>query len=790
MSKIEEQYVEDALSREYLNYAGYVLQERAIPDVRDFLKDGARKILWSMHKNKHTAKDGMVKGQAATGEVMKYSVHGDASIYGTMVRMAQPFSLRYPLIHSESNIGSIIAGKDYAAGRYVELKSSKVALEMLNDIGKDTVEWKENYDQTQMMPRVLPAYFPNICNGVTGIGVGTGCSVPQFNVIEVCNALIKINSEKDYTFDDIYCPIDFATGGIIVNEAEVKQSLANGQGKAAKIRAKLSYDGDTNEIIVSELPYQVFTDVISRQLAEKINAGELTQVYNFIDGTNFNGVCIKIKLQKNANIGKAIQELYENTSLQHYFGINLTLLADGKRPQVFTWEEALVAYLEHLKITISKSHEFDYKKIMGEIEINEGFFKALANIDDIIILIKASDNATVACSQLIKKYNFTEVQAKAILNLKLQKLTKLDAIETQNKLEKLKEEANFHNLIFTNQDRLKEVTNEALKSISAKYGDKRRTVNTNIDNDEEIEVEQKDIIVYISNSGAVLANEVNKYSIQNRGGKGTKVKWKSNQDVIWKTISASTTDNLLLFSNKAKAYVVSVKDFMLDEEFYLESLIELDHYEKIVSITPFNQIENMKYIVFATKQGMVKKTEVKEYLNAKRKTGLVAIKLRDDDEVVAIDTIMKDTDKIMLVTNNSKSVLFNQDQVNAQGRSTLGVAGIKLKDNSIVSLVIIPNEDVEILTVTNDGYAKRTKISDITVTNRAIQGSSCHKLVDEQTLVAACLIEKTSEIMAYTKTSIIKLPLISIPLLSKTANGVKIMNIDNLNIKGILKIDN
>lgn len=787
MAQIIDKEINEELSESYLRYAGYVLQTRAIPDARDCLKDGARKILWSMMVNKHTPDKSRVKSNGAVGEVMKYSVHGDASILGTMMRLSQAYSVRYPLIDGQGNTGSIIAGNDFAASRYTEVRNSKVAAEMMKNLEKEIVTFKENYDQTLLMPTVLPSYFPNFVNGATGIGVGAACSIPQFNINEVVDALIKtISSKGEVDFNDIYCPIDFATGAIIVNEVEVKESLKNGFGASAKIRAVIEYDEKENQLIVKELPYQVFTDTISKQLADGINEGNITQVESFFDGTSFTGVNIKIKLYKKANIKKALDELYKYTSLEHHFGINMIMLKNGTTPKAFGWKELLITYIDHLKLMIKKSHEYDYKKLMEKIHIHEGYLITLANIDRIIQTIKKSDSTAIACSNLIKEYKLSEPQAKAVLDMKLQRLTKLSAIEIEEKISNFKKEAEEHKKIFTIEEELDKETIKELNEIKKKYGDKRRTKNLTLSlENENVKVEEKNIIAYISNKGAIIAKELEDLVIQKRGSLGSKIKFTNKNDIIWKTIMGKTTDQVILFTNKGKSYTLQLSTIPIGEEIYINQLLELEPMEYVTNILSYDQAKSYKYVIFATKNGTVKKTLLSEYLGSSRKTGLIAIKMREDDELISTQLIENENDKVLLCTKNGYCLMIEQSAITSSARNTIGIKGINLsKEDKLVGMQVVTKDSIEILSVTSRGLAKRTSIEEFSVSNRAIKGNLICKFKEENDYLADILIlnKESKEIIVNSKLTSLKIAISSIPLQSRMTVGVQMIKVTNSNL--------
>jgi DNA gyrase subunit A len=776
---IEDKRIEDILAKEYLTYAGYVLKYRAIPDSRDCLKDGARKILYAQQINGITHDKAFKKGTKNVAAAMSFSVHGSGPIYGNLVRMAQPFALRYPLEDFQGNVGSLINLDDYAADRYLELRSSAVAAEMLKNIKKETIEkWRENYDQTDYFPTVLPGYFPNIVNGCTGIGVGASCSIPQFNIGDVCAALVKLVNNPQSTFEDIYCPVDFATGGIITNEEEVKLSLREGKGKSIKIIAKMEYDSDKNEIVVKELPYQVCTSTICEQLNKSIAEGKISGIESYFDGTDYNGVAIRIRLTKTANVARIIDRLYKETSLGYHYPVNMVMLEEGRFPRVFGWREALVTYLKHLKNTIRRSYEFDLRKILDRIHILTGLIKAIDIIDDVIRDIKASANTAVACVTIMKNYSFTELQAKAILDMKLQKLAALEKEKLVKELKELElESIQITELLNSEEKFNKEVIRE-IESIKNKFKDDHRTLNTTINTEEENEpLEKKNLVVYISEKGAILATEATNYLVQNRGGKGSKIKLKNN-DFIKETIYTSNGDMVLLFSNKGKAYIYYLNDLEIGKETHLNSILEMEADEKIVNMIPYNKNTTSKYVVFGTINGIVKKTELSEYISKKR-TGMAAIKLKDGDSLAVVQFI-KEKEEIMLISANGNGIKFKESEITSTGRNTMGVKGINLNPNDhLVAIVNIPlEENIYLCSITSNGMVKQTDMKEFSNIGRGGKGVNIHKLKDatEYIVDATFINQKTKEVLVATSTNIIKISVNDIPISGRTTIGNKAIN--------------
>ena len=625
--------VSKALPDFYLPYAGYVLQTRAIPDSRDGLKQGARFIIFAQMKHKLVYNKDRRKAVATVNAGMEFSPHGDASVYGTAVRLSQPFSLRYPIIEVKGNNGSLFAGDDFSAARYIEMRSNKIADEMTNLLAKETIDkWRLNYTQEQEYPTVLPTRFPfSLVNGNTGIGVGCSSSIPQFNLREVCDALVKLLYNKESSFEEIYCPVDFATGGIVINEEEVKESLKNGNGKAVCLRAKIEYDNEKNELSVRELPYQVFTSTVSKQIQAAIDENKLYGVESFFDGTGFEGINIRIKLTKGANPEKVCKLLYKETSLQHHYSVNMMMLENGTTPRLFNWKEMMESYLSHLEDVIRKAYLFDLRKIQDRIHILEGYLKALANIEEVIQVIKTAADVENAKRGLQQKFGFSAAQAKAILDLKLQRLANMEKIKIENELADISKKAEEIKNILSSEELFKKEIEKEILRIKKEYGDDRRTVNMNLkfDGDDEEPVEKKTLIVHLTNFGNLYTFESTTLMTQKRGGKGTKVKMDGNEYII-DTISDSNASNCLIFSNKGKVYTINLNDLPINQKVNVNTIFEFETGEQITNIIPFSKINNKNYMIFVTKNGMVKKSSLEEY-RIKKSKGVIAVKIKDGD---------------------------------------------------------------------------------------------------------------------------------------------------------------
>ena len=778
MSQLNKLDVIDALPKYYLPYAQYVNQTRALPDARDCLKTGTRFILYAQYLEKLTYDKPRRKAVDTESAAMKFSPHGNASILGTAVRLSQPFSMRYPLIYVKGNNGSQIDGSGvFSADRYLEMQSNKLASEMTSLLKKNTIEnWEWNYTQDKQYPTVLPSLFPNFVNGCTGIGVGMACSIPQFNLKDVCNSAIKYLENPNATFEELYCPIDFCTGGIIINEAAVKESLKHGNGPAAIVRAKIIYDSGNKELAVTELPYQATSKKIVQEIQQCIEDGLLTGVDSVFDGSDINGVRVCIKLTKTANTEKIVKILYKETSLQAHFGINMMMLKDGKIPLTFGFVDILKEYLEHMQMVLKRAYEFDLEENKNKLEILEGYAKAIVSIDEIVTLIKSSKTKELAIQGLIKNYQFSEPQAKAILGLQLQRLVNMEYIKLQNDIAELEKEVEAIELILNDEKVFRTTVENEIKRISKEYGDERRTVNMTLGVNTQTEevVEEKNLIVYFTNFGNLYADECSTLMAQKKGGKGNKIKMQKGETVI-KSITGKNTSSLLAFSNTGRAFSIQLDEILDNNNIY--SLFDLEPNEKIIEIT---MTEKTKYIIFITKNGLLKKSEISLY-NMKRK-GVNAIKLVDNDTLIKV--LFANEENIALLTHNGMFKIIDTTSINPIGRVAQGVICAKLDANDyIVDANIVAPSCTEVISVSEDGLGARYSLSDFDVIGRVTKGKQLQK-GEMAGFILVSPLDK--EIAVSSNQNIIKVPIGSINLVNRGATGSKIINTKE-KITGVVK---
>lgn len=672
----------------FLKYAASVAQERAIPDVRDGLKIGLRQGLYAQYSNKLTHKDKFQKAQKSVAAAMAQSyVHGDVAMYDAFIRAARPWSTRYPLEDVQGSYGNPSSPDSHAAQRYVEMRASELSDFLFTGLKKHAVdEWYWNYDDTEEIPSVFPSIgYWNIVNGCQGIAVALATSVPQFNLREVNDALIKIIQNSDVSFDEIYCVPDFATGGILTNSKVVKESLRYGKGESIRIRAKLEYFPDQNMIKATELPYGVFTNTIMEQLSALTSENEDYGIDKAIDHTK-KIADIRIYLSKGANPQKMIAKLYKDTSLENWFAVNMIMLDKGRFPKVFGWREACDAYIAHIRACKTNEIQFDLDKALARKNILEGLIRACSIMDEIVALIRASDSPSVAAQALVTTYSFNEEQAKAILGMKLSALTKLDIIKLQDELEELIKKIEWLQHLLNDSTALDEELIKVLREVANKFGDARRTVIMDIaENEDELEeIKEEEIIVSISDN--------KKLKLFSRDSK--KKKPPTSNDVIYTT----NLNTLAVFTESGKMYTVDLSKLSFNKDYVISELIKTNDNVLLVIDTPtLNAYHN---IITVSKKGYIKKSATSEYQIRARK-GTAAAKLDADDMLIGVYLSSDDTNKILIVSSSNYYNCYDIGQLSQIGRITRGVKGIKLDKEETVAFADLIKDDDSTLTTTS-----------------------------------------------------------------------------------------
>ena len=759
--------LKNTINTSFIQYAGAVLQNRALIDARDGLKPSARQIFYSMFQHKLTHDKPYKKTANAVGMAMAdYYIHGDSSCEGIIMRAGQEFAMRYPLVEVKGNAGSLIESGNWAAMRYTESRLSKIMDSMFKDIDKETVkEWRDSYDNTKQYPAVLPTKgFYNIVNGTQGIGIGMASSIPQYNLKELNNALITLIKNPNCDFEDIYCAPDFATGAILYNENEVKQSMKVGSGFACKLRSVITFDSKERCFVVIEIPYGVYTNTICKELEEIIESEENPGIERFNDLTGKTAL-IKIYLTKHANPDKLLRYLYKNTSLQSYFSINFTMLDKGRFPKVFTWKEMLQAHIEHEKEVYRRGFKYDLREIEGRIHIIDGLLICLARIDEVIHTIKNSASTTAASTALQSKFLLDGAQAKAVLDMRLSRLAHLEVQKLREERDNLsKESARIHQIL-ENEDLFDEQLIEGWRSVAEKFGDARRTKIIQLNEDENSEpIEQKQLSISFTNKDVVFVSETSTLYAQKRNGIGAKFKLEKGEYVV-DTLVGQNIDTIMFFTSHGNFYHLKASQLVIGEKQYLTQYFSILPYEHIVAAALNCK---KKYIIFLTKNGILKKSELNEY-NLKRNSGATAIKLDEGDQITSI--LFVDDEQIGIATLHNRFIRITTSDIRAIGRVARGVCGIKLEsEDYVVSARVIPKDTNYIISISTDSYIKRTPIAEFGITGRATKGS---RIQLTNSLCDFLPISTNDDILVVSTSAQIRLKVDDIPILSRGAQGVK-----------------
>lgn len=770
----------------FTQYSAAVIQSRALIDVRDGLKPSARQIFYSMLIRKLTPDKPYKKTANAVGMAMAdFYIHGDSSAEGVIMRAGQSFAMRYPLVDVKGNSGSLIESGNYAAMRYTESRLSKLGAYLFNDIDKETItEWKDSYDNTKQYPAVLPTKgYYNVCNGSMGIAVGLAASVPQYNLREMNKALEHLLLNPDCSFEEIYIAPDFATGAILLNESDVKESMKRGTGFACKLRSVVDFDKKERCFVVTEIPYGVYTNTICGELEAIINSEENPGVDRFNDLTGKTAL-IKIYLTKRANPDKVLKYLYKNTSLQSHYSINFTMLDNGRFPKVFTWKEMLQAHINHEKEVYRRGFEFDLRKIEDRLHIIEALLKVIASIDEVIQTIKTSESTSKARERLMKEYLLDEVQAKAVLDIKLSRLAHLEVEKLKSEKSKLEKDRDFIYNIIRNEELFNQELIKGWREVASKFGDDRRTQVLNISKEDDEPKEKQELLINLSNQNNIYITTVSTLYTQKRGGVGNKFKMSKGEYVV-ATASGTNLDTVLLFSNQGNCYHITPGELPFEEVIPIESLVELNSNEQIKDLVFLNKKNKAEFIIFFTKKGILKKSKLSEY-NIRRKSGVKALNLDKDDEIVSI--LFVNNERVGMMTARGQFIMCETKDIRAIGRVARGVKGITLNTgDELVCAQVINNNTKEFLSISEKGYIKRTSIKDFVVTGRGTKGSKIHVLNDaDDRLVYFAALENQKETIIVSSNAQIKINLNEVNLLSKGAQGTKSIKLNNSKVIGLL----
>lgn len=783
--------LKNIIEESFTQYAGAVLQSRALVDVRDCLKPSARQIFYSMHERKLTHKNAFKKTNNAVGMAMAdYYIHGDSSAEGIIMRAGQPFAMRYPLVEVEGSYGNLMESGNWAAPRYTASRLSEFSGMLFDSIKKDTItDWRDNYDDTKQYPGVLPSIgFYNIVNGTMGIGIGAASSIPSFNLREVNEAIIKLMENPDVPFEEIVCYPDFPTGATILNKKEVAEYLKAGHGGSCKIRSTITYNPDENCLIVTEIPFMLYTNTICGELEEILNNETCPQIERFNDLTGESPL-IKIYLKKGSNHHKVLKFLYKNTSLESFYSINMTMLKDGRYPRVFGWKEALEEYIAHIRECKRRELEFDLEKALARENILNGLLIAAANIDEVVSIIRASDSPADASVKLIERFKFNEEQTKAILAMKLSALTRVDSIKLNDELAEIREKIELLRHLLMNSPALDAELIKVLRSVANKFGDERRTTVVNVvekdEGEEAPQIQEDDVAVMLFDNNMLRVVKSDELNGAKRGKKGTNLKPPKNANLI-NTLYTTNLGSIAAFTSGGRMYSFGLSDLEYGHDYSVYELIQLLDDEKVLTLIDNNSFSSFKHILFVTKQGLIKKSKTSEY-NTRAKKGQVAIKLKEDDSIVNVFLSSNEKDRIMIASNSGYSVFYDHSDIAAIGRASQGVKAIKLKSDEYVVGATMVKENISykgIFSITSTGKGKMTKVEDYNETSRAIKGSLVQKLDDEEELAAIYAIaEEQDRIFVTANNKAVALLTKEIPVQGKLTSGVRIIDIRGLNAK-------
>ena len=781
--------LEQEMKKSFISYAMAVIISRALPDVRDGLKPVHRRILYAMHELGVTPDKPYRKCARIVGDVLgKYHPHGDSSVYGALVRLAQDFATRYPLVDGQGNFGSV-DGDGAAAMRYTEARMSKLNLQMLADIDKETVDFVPNFDETLMQPTVMPSRYPNLLvNGSSGIAVGMATNIPPHNLGEVIDGVVKLIDNPEATSQDLMEAIhgpDFPGGGLILGRRGIYDTYTTGRGRIV-VRAKTDIEPMNNNrqrIVVSEIPYMVNTAVLVSKIAELVHDKKLEGISDIRDESDRDGMRIVIELKRDVNAAVVLNYLYKHTQMQDAFGAIMLALVDGE-PKVLSLREMLYHYLEHQKDVIVRRTRYDLDKAEARAHILEGLLIALDNIDEIVRIIRGSANTGVAKAQLMERFGLSDRQAQAILDMRLARLTGLERERLQEEYAELQKTIAYLRAVLADEKLVLGIIKDELLVIKEKYADERRTEITVMDGeiDPEDLIQEDSVVVTLTHFGYVKRIPRTTYRSQNRGGKGVMGMTTREEDYAEKLLVTSTHAEIMFFTNKGRIY--SLKGYEIPEAgrtargTAIVNLLQLDGGEKVTAMIPLPKEREEGYLVMATKNGLIKKTGSDEFKNL-RKAGLIAIALREDDELIGVELTKGDSD-LMMATRMGQAIRFAESDVRAMGRNSMGVRSIDLAEGDEVIAVAKIEEGKKVLAITQNGYGKRTEIEEFRCQSRGGKGILAMRLTEKTGLLAAqMLVDDDEDVMLITDDgTIIRMPVGGISVIGRVSQGVRVMRVE------------
>ena len=791
--RIEDRELEKEMRSSYLDYAMSVIVGRALPDVRDGLKPVHRRVLYAMHDIGLQPTRPYRKCAFIVGEVMgKYHPHGDSAIYDTLVRMAQDFSLRYVLVDGQGNFGSI-DDDPAAAMRYTEARLGRLATELLRDIDADTVDFGPNYDERRREPVVLPARFPNLLvNGSSGIAVGMATNIPPHNLGETIDATIELMANPDATVDDLMKHIkgpDFPTAGSIMGVSGIREAYETGRGRVV-MRAKVHTEdvrGGKTALIVTELPYMVRKggdEGVIQKIAELVDSKVLSEISNLNDESDRTGMRIYIELKRDAIPKVVLNKLYKHTPLQTTFGVNMVALVDGVNPRTLSLKQMLHHYIEHQKEVVTRRTKFELDRAERRAHVLEGYLIALDHLDEVIALIRAAEDTETARTGLMERFGLTEIQAQAILELRLRALTGLARKEIKNEHADLLERIAELRAILADEERLMDVIREELQEIKERFADPRRTEIIAAEGEIDLEqlIAEEDMVISITASGYIKRLPISTYRTQGRGGIGVMGMDTKEGDYIEHLFVASTHDYLLFFTTVGKVYRVKVHELPLgtrqSKGRALVNVLPLRQDEKVKAVIDTRTYSEGKYLLFATRNGVVKKTEFKSYDTVLKADGIIALKVREGDQLVGV-RLTDGEDDVLLVSRNGSAVRFSERDVRPMGRDTSGVQGMKLRAGDEVIAVEIARDDQDLLVVTENGFGKRTRVEEYPAKGRGTMGVLTVRYTESRGRLAGAMIVKDGyDLMLISQDgTVIRTAADGISRMGRATQGVRVMNL-------------
>ena len=801
MDKIIQNNIVEEIEQSFIDYSMSVIVSRAIPDLRDGLKPVHRRILYSMYESGYLPSAQYKKCARVVGDVMgKYHPHGDSSIYEALVRMAQDFSYRYMLIDGHGNFGSM-DGDPAAAYRYTESRLSKISLELLRDINKNTVNFVPNFDESLEEPEVLPSRFPNILvNGTMGIAVGMATNIPPHNLGEVIDGCVAYIDNPDIDTDGLMQYIkgpDFPTGAVILGNSGIKKAYETGKGTITiRCKAEIEEEGSKHRIVITEIPYGLNTLELKKRIGELVRDKIIEGIADYHEETNLeNGIKIVITLKKEANGSVVLNNLYKHTQLQTSFGINL-LMIDNGTPRTLGLKDIISKYVDFQREVIIRRTQFELDKAEKRVHILEGYKIALDNIDEVIRIIKESKADSEAKEKLMSKFGFTEIQTDNILELKLRRLTGLEREKIEEELNALHKEIDRLRGILADNNKVLAIIKEEMLDIKSRFGDDRRTKidMTAIDYiEDESLIPVEDVLVVLTHNGYIKRTTSDTFKAQNRGGVGIKGMTTNDEDFVEQMINISTHDSTLFFTNKGKVY--RIKGYEIPEfgrqskGIPIVNLLPIEKEEKVNAVININDDNVGKYLLFATKQGIVKKTLLTEFVNI-RNNGKICITLRDDDEL--IDVKMTDGNSLVLLGSDAgRMVKFNENEIRVMGRTASGVRGINLENGTCICCEIVNDDDL-ILLVTEKGYGKQTYVRDFRQTKRGSKGVKALNITEKNgNLVAVKIVRPDKELVIMTDSGMtMRMPLDQISVLGRVTQGLRLINLrENQKVSTISLVD-